>query len=64
MSEYGLTLKFRMPDANADPEQFIDALADAVCDDAIVGIGQQGRIALNFTREAAPAVRARVFVSC
>ena len=58
MNEYGFTLKFRLPDANADPEQFIDALAEAGCDDATVGIGQQGRIALVFAREAANALEA------
>lgn len=55
MSEYEFTLKFRLPDASADPEQFMDALAEAGCDDALVGIGQQGRIALDFTREARTA---------
>jgi len=42
------------------PEQFIDALAEAGCDDATVGIGQQGRIVLDFTREAATALEAIV----
>lgn len=60
MREYEFTLKFRLPDANADAEQFIDALAEAGCDDATVGIGQQGRIALAFTREASSAVEAIV----
>lgn len=60
MSEYEFTLKFRLPDANSDPEQFIDALAEAGCDDAVIGIGQQGRIALDFTREAANALVAIV----
>lgn len=55
MSEYEFTLKFRLPDADAAPEQFIDALAEAGCDDATVGVGQRGRIALDFTREAANA---------
>lgn len=58
MSEYEFTLKFRLPDANAAPEQYIDALAEAGCDDATVGIGQQGRIALAFNREAANALDA------
>ena|SRR5690606_25063739 len=60
MSEYEFTLKFRLLDANADPEQFIDALAEAGCDDATVGIGQKGRIALAFNREAANALDAVV----
>lgn len=60
MREYEFTLKFRLPDTSADPEQFIDALAEAGCDDAAVGIGQHGRIALDFTREAASAREAIV----
>lgn len=60
MHEYEFTLKFRLPDASADPEQFIDALAEAGCDDAAVGVGQQGRIALAFTRKAASASEAIV----
>lgn len=55
MSEYEFLLKFRLPDANADPEEFICALADAGCDDATIGIGQRGRIALDFNREAESA---------
>ena len=60
MREYEFTLKFRLPDASADPGQFVDALAEAGCDDALVGIGQQGRIALDFAREAATAFEAIV----
>lgn len=58
MSEYEFTLKFRLPDVDADPELFIAALAQAGCDDATVGIGQPGRIALHFTREAGNALAA------
>ena len=60
MAEYEFTLKFRLPDAEADPENYIDALAEAGCDDATVGIGHPGRIALDFTREAASALDAVV----
>lgn len=55
MTEYEFTLKFRLPGAGADPEQLIAALAEAGCDDALIGIGLPGRIALDFTREAASA---------
>lgn len=58
MREYDFILKFRLPDTDADPEQFVDALAEAGCDDATIGIGQRGRIALNFTREARSALEA------
>lgn len=55
MTEYDFTLKFRLPQAEGDPGKFLGALSDAGCDDALVGIGQPGRIALDFTREAPSA---------
>lgn len=58
MTEYEFTLKFRLPDADADPGQYIDVLAAAGCDDAAIGIGQRGRIALDFAREASSAFEA------
>lgn len=58
MREYDFILKFRLPEAGADPEQFVDALAEAGCDDATIGVGQRGRIALNFTRKARSALDA------
>lgn len=58
MNEFDFVLKFDLPDAEIDPEKFVDALYEAGCDDAIVGTGQRGRVALNFTREAASALDA------
>lgn len=58
MTEYDFLLKFDLPGPDGDPEEFVDALYEAGCDDATVGIGQHGRVALNFTREAASAVEA------
>jgi hypothetical protein len=58
MSEYHFTLKFRLADAQADPGLCIDALFQAGCDDATIGIGQRGRIALDFAREADTALAA------
>jgi hypothetical protein len=60
MTEYEFTLRFRLPVDGSDPEQWIDALAQAGCDDALVGVGQPGRIALDFTREAGSAFDAIV----
>lgn len=60
MTEYEFTLKFSLAHSSADPEQLLGALADAGCDDATVGVGQPGRIALDFTREAASAFEAVV----
>lgn len=58
MIEYDFLLKFDLPDPEADPEKFINLLYEAGCDDATVGMGQHGRIALNFTREAISALEA------
>jgi predicted DNA-binding transcriptional regulator AlpA len=58
MQEYEFTLKFNFPDPSHTPESYLDNLALAGCDDALIGIGQQGRIALNFNREAESALSA------
>lgn len=55
MTEYEFTLKFSLPVADADPSDYVEALTEAGCDDALVGIGQGGRIALAFTRSARSA---------
>lgn len=58
MSSYEFTLKFSLPDTDADPEAYIDALAEAGCTDATIGLGQVGRIGLIFSREATSALAA------
>ena len=58
MKEYGFVLKFSLPDSEADPEIFLDKLGMAGCDDALVGIGLNGRIALDFTRKSSSAPEA------
>lgn len=58
MKEYEFILKFNLPDGNIDPEQYVDPLYEAGCDDANIGIGQKGRIALNFVREGRSAIDA------
>jgi hypothetical protein len=55
MNDYEFTLKFRLPDPAADAEAFLEALAEAGCEDALAGIGQPGRIALDFTRRGRSA---------
>jgi predicted DNA-binding transcriptional regulator AlpA len=53
--EYSFTLKYQLsPDAQ-DTDDLIDQLAQAGCDDALIGSGRPGRLALEFTREAASA---------
>ena len=58
MKDYDFALTFNLPGKDADPEQFVDALFEAGCDDASLGLGQNGRIALNFIRHSNSAVDA------
>lgn len=53
--EYTFTLKYQLADDDRDPDVLVERLGEAGCDDALVGIGQPGRLALEFTREAADA---------
>jgi hypothetical protein len=50
MNDYEFTLTFTLPASRLDPEVHLEALAAAGCDDALVGVGQPGRIALDFSR--------------
>ncbi|NOZ51671.1 MAG: DNA-binding protein [Gammaproteobacteria bacterium] len=58
MKKYEFTLKFSLQDASINPEIYVERLGAQGCDDALIGIGQNGRIALNFTREATSAFEA------
>jgi hypothetical protein len=58
MTDYEFTLKFSLPEADGDPDRHVDALAEAGCDDALIGVGQGGRIALHFTRTGKSALAA------
>ena len=58
MKQYEFTLKFVLPSPGADMDAFVERLGAAGCDDAAVGIGQRGRIALSFTRAADSAEKA------
>jgi hypothetical protein len=55
---FNFSLIFALPGATADPSSYIDALFEAGCDDATVGIGRPGMIGLDFSREAATAEKA------
>ena len=50
--EYTFTLKYQLSEQDSDPDALVERLGDAGCDDALVGIGQPGRLALEFTRAA------------
>ncbi|MCK5356339.1 MAG: DNA-binding protein [Methyloprofundus sp.] len=58
MKEYEFTLKFIFSDTLISPDSYINLLGAGGCDDALIGVGQQGRIALNFNREAKSALNA------
>jgi len=53
--EYTFTLKYQLADDDRDADALVERLGEAGCNDALVGIGQPGRLALEFTREAADA---------
>ena len=55
MPEYDFTLRFALSPQEPNPESFVEKLLAEGCNDALIGIGQHGRIALNFTREAPSA---------
>ena len=50
--EYTFTLKYRLLPADHSVDDLIERLGAEGCDDALVGVGQPGRMALEFTREA------------
>lgn len=53
METCNFELSFRLPGVDADGEQYLDALYEAGCDDALIGIGQKGFIGADFSRESA-----------
>lgn len=56
--EYLFTLKYQLADHDNDLEALVERLGAAGCDDALVGVGQPGRLALEFSREAVSAEEA------
>jgi hypothetical protein len=58
--EFEFEMKFKLGAANADPDGLVERLGAAGCDDALVGIGLPGRIALSFTRDSCSAAEAVV----
>jgi hypothetical protein len=46
------TLTFALSTTDADSDELIERLGAAGCDDALVGLGRRGRLALEFTRQA------------
>jgi hypothetical protein len=58
MKEYSFTLKFDFHDTQSDPSSYVEQLYEGGCDDALIGVGKQGSISLDFIREAPSAFEA------
>ena len=56
--EFIFTLKYQLSEQDADQHNIVGRLLAAGCDDAVIGIGLPGRLALEFTTEADSAVLA------
>lgn len=50
--EYEFTLKFQLAESDCNFDDLVERLGAGGCDDALVGIGQPGRIGLKFARES------------
>lgn len=50
--EYNFTLKYQINHGNDEGDDIAERLGAGGCDDALLGLGQPGRIALNFSRQA------------
>jgi hypothetical protein len=53
--EYAFTLRYHLPAHLPDPEMCLPLLAEAGCNDAALGLGIPGRLALELVREALSA---------
>jgi predicted DNA-binding transcriptional regulator AlpA len=58
MKEFDFTLKFSLASQHIDPDEYVERLGEAGCDDAVIGVGQKGRIALHFIRQSGRALDA------
>jgi len=58
MKTYEFELRFSLPNTSQSTEFFVERLAEAGCTDALVGIGQAGRLAFHFIRDAKSAFEA------
>lgn len=53
--EYEFSLKYQLDAADGHPDDLIERLGAAGCDDALIGMGQPGQLGFKFSREAASA---------
>ncbi|EJM78920.1 hypothetical protein PMI31_00245 [Pseudomonas sp. GM55] len=52
---FTFTLHYQLTSDESDMDTLVERLAEEGCDDALVGVGQPGRLALEFIREAPSA---------
>lgn len=52
---FTFTLHYQLACDESDMDALVERLAEEGCDDALVGVGQPGRLALEFVREAPSA---------
>jgi predicted DNA-binding transcriptional regulator AlpA len=50
--EFEFGMKFKISVESADSKELVERLGEAGCDDAVIGTGQPGRVALDFARKA------------
>lgn len=55
INQYDFTLTLAVPTQGASTEALAERLYSEGCDDALIGIGQHGRIGIEFSREAVSA---------
>ena len=55
VQEFEFDLMIALPAGERDEDAMLDALFEAGCDDAIVGTGAAGLVALGFVRQGADA---------
>jgi predicted DNA-binding transcriptional regulator AlpA len=55
VKEYDFTLKFELSSPRLDGSLYIDQLYEGGCDDALIGVGKPGCLALNFIRASETA---------
>ena len=52
---FTFTLNYELTSVESGIDALVERLVEEGCDDALVGVGQPGRLALEFTREARSA---------
>lgn len=55
MKEFEFVLTFALATPSTDADDYLERLYESGCDDALVGVGRKGRIALSFVRKAESA---------